>query len=212
VTAQPSTSGVDRRDCALYRFWVRHPVTGKTVLGYVGETVRLPFVRLMEHIYDQPWADTIVRWEVESTVYPGKAAVLAAEKAAIERERPLYNIEWNMANPLRVKPWEAVAQRQAREPGWQPPGKGSRVPRPRRAATAASAPATDGWAWEWTPQRIRATLWAAGWLLIAAVVGRHVASLPAPTDADGLAYGVGVATATVGLLLPGKRRRRRSRR
>jgi len=215
VTAQPSTSGVDRRDCALYRFWVRHPVTGKVVLGYVGETVRLPFVRLMEHIYDQPWADTIVRWEVESTVYPGKAAVLAAEKAAIERERPLYNIEHNMGNPLRVKPWEAVAHRQAREPGWQPPVKGTRVPRQRRTTAAAAATVTTpawAWAWEWTPQRIKVAAWAAGWLLIAVVVGRHVASLPVPTDTDGLAYGAGVATAAVGLLLPGKRRRRPSRR
>jgi hypothetical protein len=213
VTAMPSTSGTDQRDCALYRFWVRHPTTGRIVLGYVGETVRMPFVRLMEHIYDQPWADTIVRWEVDTTVYAGKVAVLAAEKAAIERERPLYNIEHNMGNPVRVKPWEAVAQRQAREPGWQPPARGTRVPRQRRTAAAASPPAAAAWGWEWTPQRVRvaawAAGWAAGWLLIAVVVGRHVASLPVPSDTDSLAYGVGVATTAVGLLLPGKRRRRR---
>ncbi len=210
MTAQPSASGVDRRDCALYRFWVRHPATGRVVLGYVGETVRMPFVRLMEHIYDQPWADTIVRWEVDSTTYSGKAAVLAAEKAAIERERPLYNVEWNMGNPLRVKPWEAVAQRQAREPGWQPPVKKTRVPRQRRTATAASAPtAAAGRVWEWTPERIRVAAWAAGWLLVAVVVGWQAASGPVATAGDGLAYGAGTATAAVGLLLPGKRRRRR---
>ncbi|MET8278306.1 hypothetical protein [Micromonospora sp. NPDC005174] len=210
MTALPSTSGTDQRDCALYRFWVRHPTTGRIVLGYVGETVRLPFTRLMEHIYDQPWSDTIVRWEVDTTTYAGKQAVLAAEKAAIESERPLYNVEWNMGNPLRIKPWEAVAQRQAREPGWQPPVRGTRVPRQRRTATAASPPtAAAGWAWEWTPERIKVAAWAAGWLLIAVVVGWQAASGPIATASDGLAYGAGVATIAVGLLLPGKRRRRR---
>lgn len=111
ATAQQYT---DRRECALYRFWVRHPVTGKVVLGYIGETGRLPFVRLMEHVLAQPWADTIVRWEVDPTTYWGKPAVEAAEKTAIEQERPLYNVEHNMGNPDRIKPWEAVAQRQAR--------------------------------------------------------------------------------------------------
>jgi len=215
VTAQPSTSGVDRRDCALYRFWVRHPVTGLRVLGYIGETARLPFQRLMEHVYDQPWSDTIIGWEVDPVTYRGKAAVLAAEKAAVERERPLYNYEWNLGNPQRVEIWRAREQRQAREPGWQPPVKGTRVPRQRRTTSAAAPTVTTpawAWAWEWTPQRIKVAAWAAGWLLIAVVVGRHVASLPVPTDTDGLAYGAGVATAAVGLLLPGKRRRRPSRR
>ncbi|MEV1315402.1 hypothetical protein AB0J14_04875 [Micromonospora arborensis] len=200
---------MDRRDCALYRFWVRHPVTGRIVLGYVGETVRMPFTRLMEHIYDQPWADTIVRWEVDSTTYAGKAAVLAAEKAAIESERPLYNIEWNMGNPLRIPPWTAVAQRQAREPGWRPPVKGTRVPRQRRTAATTAAPTDAPRSWEWTPQRIKVAAWAAGWLLVACVVGWQAASGPVATAGDGLAYGAGVATTAVGLLLPGKRRRRR---
>ncbi|WP_433460673.1 hypothetical protein [Micromonospora sp. CA-248212] len=212
MTAQPSMPGTDRRDCALYRFWVRHPTMGRIVLGYVGETVRMPFVRLMEHIYDQPWSDTIVRWEVDSTVYAGKAAVLAAEKAAIESERPLYNVECNMGNPLRIKPWEAVAQRQAREPGWQPPVRGARVPRQRRTATAASTPtAVAAWAWEWTPERIKVAAWAGGWLAVTCVVGWQAASGPVATSWDGIAYGAGIATSAVGLLLPGKRRRRRRR-
>lgn len=207
MTAQPSAPGVDRRDCALYRFWVRHPVTGLRVLGYIGETARLPFQRLMEHVYDQPWSDTIIGWEVDPITYTGKPAVLAAEKAAIERERPLYNYEFNLSNPNRIEIWRARQQRQAREPGWQPPVKGTRVPRPRPTPAATSV--AGGWVWEWTPQRVTVALWSVAWLVVAVVVGWQAASGPVATGWDGLAYGVGVATTTVGLLIPAKRRRRR---
>ena len=134
MTYSEQLSQADRRECALYRFWVRHPVTGDRVLGYIGETARMPFQRLMEHIYSQPWADTIVCWEVDPATYVGKAAVLAAEEAAIRAEMPLYNYEFNLENPNRVEVWRAVKQRQAREPGWVPPPKGGRVPRQRRTS------------------------------------------------------------------------------
>ncbi|MEU7170285.1 hypothetical protein ABZ949_02190 [Micromonospora tulbaghiae] len=212
MTAQRFTPSVaDSRACALYRFWVRHPLTGKVVLGYVGETARMPFVRLMEHVLQQPWSDTIVRWEVDPRVYAGKAAVLAAEKSAIEAGRPLYNVEWNMGNPLRIKPWEAVAQRQAREPGWvAPPKRQVRVPRQRSASSAPAvreAPAplvvwlrgVDWWrVVRWSPVGM-----LGGWV---AVVG---ASGPVATWFDGLAYGVGVSAVVAGLRLPKRRRRRR---
>lgn len=123
----------DTRDCHLYRFWVRHPLTGRRVLGYVGETVRQPFVRLMEHIGDQPWADTILGWEVDEVVYTGKAAVLEAEAAAIRAERPLYNYRENLDNPLRVEIWRAKEQRRARDdaggrPRWVKPVPAQRSP------------------------------------------------------------------------------------
>lgn len=143
----------DTRTCSLYRFWVLDPATGYTtrVLGYVGETARIPFERLMEHVYAQPWADTIVGWEVDPTVYTGKAAVLAAEKAAVRRERPLYNVEWNMGNPDRIPPWKAERQARARGrtlPTGKPqarrsPPRGRSGPthpkptRPRRTSTRA---------------------------------------------------------------------------
>lgn len=202
ATAQQYT---DRRECALYRFWVRHPVTGKVVLGYIGETGRLPFVRLMEHVLAQPWADTIVRWEVDPTTYWGKPAVEAAEKTAIEQERPLYNVEHNMGNPDRIKPWEAVAQRQAREPGWQPPVVKPRVPHPRggsRQPRKAQVP-------EWR-QRVQLFGQVAYWLgvvLFGGWVTAVAASGPVATWVDGLAYGIALPTVLVCAPWPAIRRR-----
>lgn len=105
----------DVRDCRLYRFWVEHPVTGEEVLGYIGETVRQPFERLMEHVDSQPWMDTVTRWEREPLVYAGKRQVLEAEAAAIRAERPLYNVRGNEQNRDRVIPPEAIRQRRARD-------------------------------------------------------------------------------------------------
>lgn len=157
----------DVRDCHLYRFWVRHPLTGRRVLGYIGETVRLPFQRLMEHVYDQPWADTIAGWEVEDVTYCGKAEVLAAEAAAIRAERPLYNVEHNLRNPLRITPPDAIRQRRARDAEkraarWVHPNdraQGGVPAEPPRAAPAARQPLP---AWQ-----VKTYLWAASWALLA---------------------------------------------
>lgn len=105
----------DVRECSLYRFWVRHPLTGQVVLGYIGETGRQPFERLLEHLATQPWFDTVVRWEVDERVFYGKAAVEAAEAAAIRAELPLYNYEYNLDNPQRIEIWRAKEQRWARD-------------------------------------------------------------------------------------------------
>lgn len=207
MTAQPSVNTSDRRDCALYRFWVRHPATGRRVLGYIGETARMPFQRLMEHVYDKPWADTIIGWEVDGTTYAGKAAVVAAEEAAIRAEKPLYNHEFNLDNPNRVEKWRAVKQRQAREPGWQPPAP-VRVPRQRsRRSSTGDGPAPGRVVWP--RARIVAAVWAGVWLLTACVVGWKAASGPVATWVDGLAYGAGFASVMTGLLLPNPRPRRR---
>ncbi|MDT5151860.1 MAG: hypothetical protein QOI01_3593 [Mycobacterium sp.] len=57
------------------------------------------------------WADTIIAWEVDAVVYPGKQAVLEAERLAVEVELPLYNYEWNLGNLYRVEIWRAKDQR-----------------------------------------------------------------------------------------------------
>lgn len=103
------------RECRLYRFYVTHPLTGRVVLGYVGETGRQPFERLLEHLATQPWFDTVVRWEVDPQVYYGKKAVLAAERSTIGAERPLYNVAGNERNRDRVPPPVAIRQRRARD-------------------------------------------------------------------------------------------------
>lgn len=112
ATVPPRT---DLRECRLYRFWVEHPVTGEIVLGYIGETVRQPFERLMEHVDVQPWIDTVVRWERDPQVFAGKDAVLRAEAAAIRAEKPLYNVKENLDNRARIIPPVAIRQRRARD-------------------------------------------------------------------------------------------------
>lgn len=129
------------QECRLYRFYVRDPRAGYTTktLGYVGETARMPFRRLMEHIESQPWADTIVGWEVDDRVFAGKGPVLAAESASIRAERPLYNIRENEANRERIPPWVALRQRAERDAARGAPVRGGvRVAQdlPRRVATA----------------------------------------------------------------------------
>jgi hypothetical protein len=90
------------------------PDARRIVLGYLGETVREPLVRLIEHVMDQPWADTIVGYDVDPRVFVGKAAVLEAEEAAIRSERPLYNVVHNEGGH-RIPPPLAIRQRRARD-------------------------------------------------------------------------------------------------
>lgn len=117
------------RDCRVYEFEVLDPNTNyqtKTV-GYIGETAREPLARLLEHVYAQPWSDTITLWRVLDEVYPNKPAVLAAEKAEIRARRPLFNYEENLDNPRRIPIPEARRQRAARDAAkgavtpWQAP-------------------------------------------------------------------------------------------
>lgn len=167
----------DLRDCHLYRFWVRHPLTGKRVLGYIGETVRMPFERLMEHVMSQPWADTILAWEVDEVIYPGKPAVLIAEAAAIRAEKPLYNVRGNEDNKKRITPPDAIRQRrdrdaQARKTRWVHPDDREQTARPSTRLSERTR--------SWSPARIKAGLWSAGWVLmqVATWAGLHQWELP----------------------------------
>ena len=214
MSVQETGRGVDARECALYRFWVRHPVTGKRVLGYIGETVRMPLVRLLEHVNEQPWSDTILAWEVDPGVYRGKPAVLAAEKAAIESERPLYNYEHNLGNPDRVEVWRAREQRLARDPHWRP-AKGTRVPRQRATAAVVESSGRVGYAVGWVARRVwdhpRHASLAVGWPVVAVWAAVQVAEVPGLHVGHGLWVGCSLASLLAGVLLPGPRRRRRRR-
>lgn len=159
--------GVDLRDCRLYRFYGWDPRTNYTTktLIYIGETVREPLERMLEHVYAKPWADTITSWEADDQVYAGKDAVLAAEKAAVEAERPLYNYEWNQSNPRRVEIWRQEHQRWARDdakgrPRWVKPVQQYRAP--RRAASPVVVSTRQPWpAW-----KQKTALWSASWTLL----------------------------------------------
>ena len=157
--------------CRLYRFMVIHPDTGQVVLGYIGETGRHPFKRLMEHIDSQPWHDTIEGFHVDPRLFPDKASVLAAEKAAILAELPLYNHEHNLNNPHRI-PMDVARQqaaaRQAARLGAPPPPAPQRRPAAVRRPSAGRPPARPRWVpSRRTVRRVvrnRFTQWSAVWL------------------------------------------------
>lgn len=66
------------------------------VLLYVGMTGNFSN-RLREHFKDKPWAHQI-RQVLLSDPYATREAVLAAEREAIENERPKYNVTHNEQN------------------------------------------------------------------------------------------------------------------
>lgn len=115
--------------CHVYWIYVWDPRTNFTTLtlGYVGETAQNPpEKRFLGHLDDKPWADTVpYRDPVEALAkgtlvisqqsYPCKADVVAAETAAIVRDRPLYNYRGNEANPDRVPMWQQGHDRDARD-------------------------------------------------------------------------------------------------
>ena len=81
------TSDLDSRPHVLYRFF-----DDLDVLLYVGITVHLP-TRLADHEEGKPWWPEVARMTAEP--YPDRPAVLAAEKMAIQSERPKYNVQHN---------------------------------------------------------------------------------------------------------------------
>jgi hypothetical protein len=99
------------------------------VLGYAGQTRRKPQTRWDEHakgggafnLEQQPWSDTIIRWEVarHGKHWSGFKLDRAERKLIIRGVRglgrPLYNYDWNKLNPDRIKPWEAQEQRKRRD-------------------------------------------------------------------------------------------------
>lgn len=202
------------RECRLYRFYVTHPLTGQTVLGYIGETGRQPFERLLEHLATQPWFDTVVRWEIDPQPYWGKRAVLEAESAAIRAELPLYNVKCNEFNDARIPPPLAIKQRRARDAQkgaerWVHPddrGAAIRV-LPRAAPQRSSRP--------WRPWQKHllaiAVVWAvlavAGWVGLAHS-GRLTQDTALATPPAALAVAV---WGWFGFPLAGKRWRRRYR-
>lgn len=170
--------GTGLRQCRLYRFYVADPFTGQTVLGYVGETGRQPFERLLEHLATQPWFDTVVRWEIDPQVFYGRDAVLRAEAAAIRAERPLYNVKGNEQNDERIIPPDAIRQRRARdmqagESRWIHPDDRAPQPRAYRASPVRQRPAAltraqkfaIGWGISWLGSTITAWLLALHWHL-----------------------------------------------
>lgn len=193
--------------------------------GYIGESLRPPMARMMEH-YLKDWSDTIVGYRVLGR-YDSKGAALAAEEAFVRERQPIYNVEYNMANPRRIEPWkwrEQALDRQRRGIGTTarpaphlrddevapqaPPARSRRkaapTARPARQPRPRSAPRSDvrlvtERAWFW---------WSVLWIVLATVtswLGQSKVGLP---TAWAVGAGMGAASLLVGLMLPAKRRRR----
>lgn len=185
----------DQRDCSLYYIDVLDVTTNYTTVrrnAYIGETARAPFTRFVEHLYDQPFGDIIVGHpRVDPRVFPGKDAVLAAEREAIRRLRPQYNYEENLDNPLRIPIPEARRQRAARDAArgaepWAPPARTERGHvMPRRRHEAGGRPTggqtlSPAWRRRRNVVAVRGSVWlvlsmlawwaAVRWLAVPAVV------------------------------------------
>jgi hypothetical protein len=208
-----SRTGAGRRAVNLARRWgtvygmaATHPLTGVVVAAaYVGKTVQRLADREDQHRVVQPWADTIVGHAyVIDQGWWTSAELAAREVFHIRRLRPLYNIEHNMGNRDRVKPWDAVAQRQQREPGW--------VPVEDVARLGLRLLARRRFAFRF--RRVRVSWWLVLWLTFVVGLGAFAVRSGGVSAQDGLIVGVGGASLIVGLLYVRrpKRRRRRSRR
>jgi hypothetical protein len=144
-------------------------------LLYIGITGRTTMARWAEHMRDKWWAPDVATWERDPRVYGTLTEVEAAEKQAIERERPVHNVAHNGNNPGRVRlrrhlPRHVVAAR-LRYARWAAlwvvlfggmwilgSGAWEGGDEPRYAAVSASALWAAGW-WRWrqrtNPKRAR---------------------------------------------------------
>lgn len=68
-------------------------------LLYIGIT-NSPRDRFAQHAADKPWWSEVAH--ISKEWYPNRPFAEHAERRAIKRERPRYNIEHNLANPHRV--------------------------------------------------------------------------------------------------------------
>ncbi|MEV5211302.1 hypothetical protein AB0K35_27900 [Micromonospora sp. NPDC053740] len=149
------------------------------IVGYIGKSVQTVYQRQEQHRDDKPFSDLIVggSWVIEEGFWTD-AELSAREQWWIRNgavlllggkpQRPVYNYEFNLDNPNRVEVRRAVEQRQAREPGWVKPVKGSFVPRQRTygppqnvARVVRRRPR-----YRWTRRRVRAAVLAVVWLVM----------------------------------------------
>lgn len=188
-------------DVHLYEFTVTDPREryATTWCGYIGESERIPHERMGEHLAKVPWGDTVVSWRIIETGHPGKSSAWSAEKAAIEAKLPLYNTEYNRANPYRIDYDMQVRQRHERDraagrPLWQPKA-------PRRARTTPSTPRPPARPRLTRAQkraRVRLAGYALTWAVLAAAAWWGLPQL-------GLPSGAGVSSGAASAALAGGR-------
>lgn len=130
-----------RHTGALYGVRGTHPRWGRVVFVYGGKTFQRPWTaRIEQHLWGggryssvpKPWADTVLGWRPNGTVEECIAAggvflIMEPRKIspmglwwreivfAIWLRLPLYNVQWNLHNPRRVRPDVAREQRVKRD-------------------------------------------------------------------------------------------------
>lgn len=154
------------------------------VVGYIGKSRQTVFQREQQHRDEKPFSDIIFGgafvieegWWTEAELDAHEQWWIRNGVALLPGgpvQRPIYNYEFNTDNPDRVEIWRQVEQRQAREPGWQPPVKGEpRIPRQRnhRAAPVRPSAAPSRLARLWATYRTPITVWGILWLGLFAAV------------------------------------------
>lgn len=136
-------------------YWIfgPHPVLRVRVCVYIGKCVdtanRCPRDRFAEHLDDKPWEDTIATRDydlavadgtlvVSTTVYPTNRTVLIAERDAIIRDQPLYNVDHNLLNANQIPLGRQAAQRADRD-------RARGVPKHRTWAVLHGRETVTGW-------------------------------------------------------------------
>lgn len=93
ITALEERRTGSRTGHSLYRFY---DARGKLLYIGITNSIRLRFA---QHKDSKSWWPQVAVREISH--YPSRAAVLAAERAAIIRERPIYNVQHNSNNRRR---------------------------------------------------------------------------------------------------------------
>lgn len=91
-----ATPELEQQTHALYRFYDRHGA-----LLYIGLT-NDPGRRWQRHSETQPWWYDVARIDIET--HPSREAVRAAERAAIQTERPKHDVRMNSSSPRSKDP------------------------------------------------------------------------------------------------------------
>lgn len=151
------------------------PLPGVVIVGYIGKTRQTVKQREEQHRDCQPFGDLIVggSWVIEEGTWT-EAELDAREQHYIRHgavlvpgqapRRPAYNIDFNRDNRARIAPWTALQQRQAREPGWEPPSRNS-PPRLRPTSVGPRRPALWGRV-RWTRRRVLAVARVCVWVAL----------------------------------------------
>ena len=104
----------------LYVYRTRRPSGWGRHYGYAGIT-NAPALRDQQH-RAKPWYDLVVKRYVISLGRMPRWLGLSLEWLLIKATMPAYNVHHNRSNPRRIKPWDAKAQRLARDAGHLPYG------------------------------------------------------------------------------------------